>query len=360
MGAHPDPTDLAALRAAIDALDARIVDLLNQRAQLARQVGALKEASSAPVFRPEREAQVLRAVATRSAGPLDAAALGAIYREIMSACRALEARMVIAFLGPRGTFSEQAVRAQFGSSVDGLPCTTIDDIFRAVETGQAGFGVVPVENSTEGTINRTLDLMLQSPLKITGEVSLRIEHHLLARGTTLDGVTRVAAHPQALAQCHSWLTRNVPGLERVAAASNAEAARQAQADPTLAAIAGELAREEYGLNAVAHQIQDDPQNTTRFAVLAATDAAPSGRDHTSLILSVPNRAGAVHDLLAPLKEHGVSMTRFESRPARTGIWTYYFYIDIEGHRSEAKVATALAALEKSAGYFKLLGSYPVV
>ncbi|MGA2552034.1 MAG: prephenate dehydratase [Burkholderiaceae bacterium] len=355
---NTDP-DLARLRAEIDALDAQILTLLNRRAGIALEVGAAKEHTGAPVFRPEREAQVLRGLCEKNTGPLPSGAVQNIYREIISACRALEKTLVVAYLGPAGTFSEQAVLRQFGQAVEPQPCESIDDIFRAVETGQADFGVVPVENSTEGAINRTLDLFLQTPLKITGEVALRIEHHLLTLSGTVEGVTKIYAHAQALAQCNQWLNRHHPRIDRVACASNGEAARLASGDPGVAAVAGALAAQRYGLKKAAEHIQDDPQNTTRFAVIGQGDAQPSGRDHTSLILSVPNRAGAVHDMLSPLKEHGVSMTRFESRPARTGIWLYYFYIDIEGHRADARTAAALDALRDSAGFFKLLGSYPV-
>jgi chorismate mutase/prephenate dehydratase len=333
--------------------------LLNDRARVAQQVGEAKHRTGAPVFRPERESQVLRALAEANTGPLPNPAIESIYREVMSACRALERVLVVAYLGPEGTFSEQAVLRQFGQAVERSACQSIDEIFRRVETGQADFGVVPVENSTEGAINRTLDLLLQTPLQICGEVALRIEHQLLSQSGRREDCTRVLAHAQALAQCTQWLNTHVPTLPRVPCASNGEAARIAAEDPGTAAIAGVLAAKRYGLAPIAEQIQDDPQNTTRFAVLGQHDAQASGRDHTSLILSVTNKAGAVHDMLAPLKEHGVSMTRIESRPARTGIWTYYFYIDLEGHRSEANLAAALAALRASTGFFKMLGSYPV-
>jgi chorismate mutase/prephenate dehydratase len=354
-----DQPDLQGLRGQIDAIDRQVLELLSERARIAQEVGAAKVRLHAPVFRPEREAQVLRGLAALNQGPLPARAIESIYREIMSACRALERELIVAYLGPEGTYSEQAVLRQFGRTVQTAACQSIDEIFRQVETGQADFGVVPVENSTEGAINRTLDLFLQTPLQITGEVALRIEHHLLSQTGTLAGVTRICAHPQALAQCQQWLTAHHPDLPRVPQASNGEAARMAAADPEVAAIAGILAAQRYDLKSVAEQIQDDPQNTTRFAILGQSDALPSGRDHTSLILSVTNKAGAVHDMLTPLKEHGVSMTRFESRPARTGIWTYYFYVDLEGHRNEPHLAAALAALRDSTGFFKMLGSYPV-
>lgn len=351
--------ELAALRGEIDALDARILDLLNQRATIALKVGMEKHKNNAPIFRPEREAQVLALLDASNQGPLRAEHLRAIYREVMSACRDLERRVTVAFLGPSGTFSEQAVMARFGSSVDGLACANIAGIFRAVESHQADFGVVPLENSSEGAIGQTLDLLLNSPLLLTAEVALRIEHHLLTKSGSLEGVKKVCAHPQALGQCTQWLQAHAPTLELIAASSNGEAARLASEDATLAAIAGEHAARVYGLTAAASQIQDDANNTTRFGVLGRHKSQSSGRDRTSLALSVDHRAGAVVDMLAPLKAHGVSMTRFESRPARTGDWTYYFFIDVEGHEDDAHVASALSDLRAASGFFKILGAYPV-
>jgi chorismate mutase / prephenate dehydratase len=351
--------ELAELRRQIDALDVQIVALLNQRAAIAKRVGEEKDKSGAPVFRPEREAQVMKALSAQNSGPLKDAHIGAIYREVMSACRDLERTSVVAFLGPEGTFSEQAVAARFGSSVKGLPVASIAEIFRSVESRQADFGVVPLENSTEGAISQTLDLLLLTPLNLCAEVALRIEHQLLTTSGSLAGVTRVAAHPQALAQCAGWLAAHAPTLTQTPVSSNAEAARQAAGDATLAAIAGAPAALAYGLRPVATQIQDDPQNTTRFGVIGWIQTEPSGHDRTSLALSVTNRAGAVYDMLAPLKAHGVSMTRFESRPARTGNWTYYFFIDIAGHANEPNVLEALADLKAIAGFYKVLGAYPV-
>ena len=350
--------ELAALRVEIDELDGRIVELLNQRAAVALRVGAEKHKSNAPIFRPEREAQVLALLDANNKGPLRGEHLRAIYREVMSACRDLERRVSVAFLGPIGTFSEQAVIARFGSSVEGLACANIAGIFRAVEARQADFGVVPLENSSEGAIGQTLDLLLNSPLLLTAEVALRVEHHLLTKNGSLDGVTRVCAHPQALGQCAQWLQVHAPNLELVAASSNGEAARLAAQDSAIAAIAGEHAARIYGLVAAARQIQDDANNTTRFGVIGWHKSKSSGHDRTSLALSVDHRAGAVVEMLVPLKAHGVSMTRFESRPARTGDWTYYFFIDIEGHEEDQHVASALRDLRAASGFFKILGAYP--
>ena len=350
---------LKPLREQIDAIDAQILDLLSRRARIAQEVGHVKAETKAPVFRPEREAQVLRGVAERNPGPLKAAEVQTIFREIMSACRSLEKRVTVAYLGPAGTFSEQAVYQQFGSAVDGLPCISIDEVFRATEAGTADFGVVPVENSSEGAVNRTLDLLLGTTTIISGEVSIAVHHSLMTKTGSMDGVTVVCAHSQALAQCQVWLNQHYPNIERRAVASNAEAAVLASKDATVAAIASEMAGEQYHLGVVQAHIQDDPNNRTRFSVIGHLQTTPSGEDRTSLVLSVPNKAGAVYKLLAPLAKHGVSMTRFESRPARIGTWDYYFYVDIEGHVHDTAVANALHELKDNAAFFKVLGSYPL-
>ncbi|CAN7514126.1 prephenate dehydratase [Massilia sp. LjRoot122] len=349
---------LLPLREQIDAIDAQILDLLSRRGQIAQQVGHVKAETNAPVFRPEREAQVLRGVAERNPGPLKDRDVQTIFREIMSSCRALEKRVTVAYLGPSGTFSEQAVYQQFGTAIETLPCVSIDEVFRATEAGTADFGVVPVENSSEGAINRTLDLMLATTTVISGEISIPVHHSLMTKTGSMDGVRVVCAHSQALAQCQVWLNLHHPGVERRAVASNAEAAILASQDPSVAAIASEMAGEQYQLGVVQAHIQDDPHNRTRFAVIGSLETGPSGRDHTSIVLAVPNKAGAVYNLLAPLAKHGVSMTRFESRPARIGTWEYYFYVDIEGHVRDAAVARALGELKDNAAFFKVLGSYP--
>jgi chorismate mutase/prephenate dehydratase len=315
----------------------------------------------APVLRTEREAEVVRKVAAASRGPLAATALANVFREIMSACRALERPLTVAFLGPAGTFSETAMHRQFGTSVNGLPCATLDEVFRATEAGSAEVGIVPLENSTEGAVSRTLDLLLATPLNLMAELTLTVDHNLLTRGGTMDGVQLICAHSQALAQCAGWLAQHYPAIERRAVSSNAEGARLASEDAMIAAIAGDRAAVRYQLSSVATHIQDDPNNRTRFAVLGRQATRPSqlpGRDKTSLILSVPNKAGAVFQMLEPLARHGVSMSRFESRPARVGTWEYYFYVDVEGHQADPKVATALAELQQACAFYKCLGSYP--
>jgi chorismate mutase/prephenate dehydratase len=363
--AGPDSArpDLASLRAGIDALDRDLLSLLNRRAELALQVGHLKKHEGSPVFRPEREAQVIDGLKAVNPGPLATDSVAPIWREIMSACRALETPLRVAYLGPAGTFSELAALAYFGSSIVRVPCVSIDEVFRATSGGAADFGVVPVENSTEGVVARSLDLFLNTPLSIVGETSLYVRHNLLRKVEGFDGLKAVCAHPQALAQCHAWLNDHLPQVDRRPVASNAEGARLASLDATLAAIASERAASEYGLHTLAPAIQDDPHNRTRFAVVALPEHHPqpraSGHDCTSLVVSVPNRPGAVHDMLVPLKAHGVSMTRFESRPARSGQWEYYFYIDIDGHPEQPQVAQALQELRAACAFYKLLGTYPL-
>ena len=353
---------LPELRAQIDALDLELLALLNQRAGLAGAVGAIKRLEGSPVFRPEREVEIIGRLQAGNPGPIGSAGVAVIWREIMSACRALEAAQRVAYLGPAGTFSEQAALQYFGAGIERMPCVSIDEVFRATAAGSAEFGVVPVENSNEGVISRSLDLLLNSPLHIVGETSLLVRHNLLRLRPVLNDIEVVYGHPQALAQCQDWLTTHLPDAERQGASSNAEGARLAATNPAWAAIASERAGSEFGLHVASHAIQDDTFNRTRFAVicLPQTLSTPpaTGKDCVSLIVSVPNRPGAVHDLLVPLKTHGVSMTRFESRPARSGQWEYYFYIDLQGHPSQPHVALALNELQGLCAFYKVLGSYP--
>jgi chorismate mutase/prephenate dehydratase len=355
---HDHDREIARHREAIDALDRAILEHLSERARHAQAIGELKAGTSAPVYRPEREAQILARVAADNPGPLPEEAVTRVFRQIMAACLALEHRLSIAYLGPPGTFSQAAVVKQFGPFVDPAPFASIDDVFRAAESGNANYGVVPVENSTEGTVGRTLDLMCTTPLSICAEINLRVRQNLLSNAPSLAAITRVYSHAQSLAQCVHWLAGQLPGVARVAVASNAEAARLAAAEPGAAAIAGEMAASVYGLGVLAPHIEDEPNNTTRFWVLGQQEPAPSGRDKTSLVMSAPNRPGAVHHLLEPFARNGVSMTRLESRPARTGLWEYLFYVDLAGHRLDATVSRALAELAERAPFLKLLGSYP--
>jgi len=350
------PDGIDKLRQQIDALDDELLALVNKRATLAQKIGELK--GGTPAYRPERESQILGRVAKTNSGALSADARVAIFREIISACRAVEQPLRVAYLGPTGTFSEMAVLEQFGRSVEAIACASIDEAFRAAETGGAQFAVVPMENSTEGAIGRSLDLLLTTRLKICAEVVLRVRQNLMRKGKGLKGVKRVYSHQQSLAQCQKWLAQNLPGAERIAVASNAEAARLAAKEKAAGAIGPKLAAERYGLDVIAADIEDEPNNRTRFVVLGELEPAPSGRDATSLVMSAPNRPGAVHALLEPLARHGVSMSRLESRPTRVGKWEYYFHVDLVGHRDDAPVAAALAELEKLAPFLKILGSYP--
>lgn len=344
----------------IDELDRKILQLLNKRAQAALEIGKIKEGidEDDSILKPEREAQVIAHLQSINTGPITSDSIAAVWSEVISACRGLERQLRVAFLGPQGSFSEQAALAHFGHFVTAVPCDNFDEIFRLVEVGEADLGMVPVENSTEGAINRTLDLLLNSSVKVLGERSLAIHHNLLAKSTDMSGVQRIMAHPQALAQCQQWLAQHYPNIPLDAASSNAEAARIAADDPTVAAIAGKKAAELWGLEVVHASIQDDPQNRTRFLAIGNLESLPSGNDKTSVILAVPNRAGAVHEMLAPFAQHGVSMTRLESRPARTGQWEYYFYIDLLGHKDDAAVQAAFAQLKEQVAFFKVLGSYP--
>lgn len=355
---------IAELRNAIDALDQDLLQLLNQRATLANAIGDIKRQEGSQVYRPEREAQVIHKLQAANQGPLRADSVANIWREVMSACRALEEPHRVAYLGPAGTFSEQAAEAFFGVSIEHVPCASFDEVFEATASGRAAFGVVPVENSTEGVVTRSLDLFLTSPVHIIGEVSLMIRHNLLRKEHGLQGIQTVYAHPQALAQCQNWLNTHLPQAERQAVASNAEGARLAAADPACAAIASLRAGSRFGLHAVAPSIQDEAYNRTRFAIICLPHKQQmpeaSGNDCTSLVVSVVNRPGALYDMLEPIKRHGVSMTRFESRPARNGQqWEYFFYIDLQGHISDPKVQAALNDLRPICAFYKVLGAYAV-
>lgn len=361
--------ELDRLRGEIDRIDGELLERLNQRAQFARAIGTLKVGQA---YRPEREAQVLRRIKEWNPGPLGDETVACLFREIMSACLALERPITVAYLGPAGTFSESAAMKHFGLAAVTVPQSSIDEVYRAVESGAADFGVVPVENSTEGAVGRSLDLMPQTPAKVCGEVLIRIHHHLMAspatlrdhvmaRGPVADlaAIRRIYSHSQSLAQCHEWLNNNAPNAERMAVASNAEAARRAAEEPGSAAVAGDRAAEHYQLDILASNIEDEPNNTTRFLILGDYEPRPSGSDRTSLVLSARNRAGAVYEMLTPFATRGVSMSRFESRPSRVALWEYLFFVDIEGHRDDANVAAALEEVGRIAGYLKVLGSYPI-
>ena len=366
MSGTGDDDRLAGIRRQIDAIDEQLQALISDRARLALEVGATKYPGPVGLtggprdyYRPEREAEILRLAVARNQGPLKDEEIVRLFREIMSACLAQQEPMKVAFLGPEGTFSQAAVLKQFGHSVRTLAVPSIEEVFHDVETGVADFGVVPVENSTEGTVGATLDMLVNTPLHISGEVELRIRQHLLGRMTDLGAVAKVYSHQQSLAQCRAWLDQRLPGVERVAVASNATAARLAAEEEGAAAIAGDTASEVYGLGILMQNIEDRPDNTTRFLVIGRERPGPSGRDKTSLLLSSRHHAGALQELLHPLSRHGVSMTRIESRPSRRRKWDYVFFVAIEGDYAAAEVAAALAELEQAAAWLRVLGAYPV-
>jgi len=366
--------ELSRIRAEIDRIDLQLQQLLNQRAGCAQRVAEVKKAELAaaatPVgagtegtassfYRPEREAQVLRNVMLRNSGPLPAGEVAHIFREIMSACLALERPLTVAFLGPEGTFTQAAALKHFGYAVVSNPLPTIDAVFEAVESGEANYGVVPVENSTEGMVTHTLDNFIKASLKICGEVELPIRLHLLgAPGCRVETVRCICAHQQALAQCRGWLDKHWPGVEQRATLSNGEAARLAAADPSLAAVAGDMARESYGLLNLAANIQDYADNSTRFLIIGRESVRPSGRDKTSIIVSTRNRPGALFRLLEPFQREELMLTRIDTRPSRSETWAYLFFIEFEGHQEEPKIAAVLRELEEQTVMLKILGSYP--
>jgi len=365
-----DDRDLEQVRADIDAIDREIQELIGRRARCAQRVAEIKladilaarergEEVEVVYYRPEREAQVLQGIIDRDSGPLDGASVAHIFREIMSACLALEKPLQVAYLGPEGTFTQAASVKHFGHAAICVPQATIDAVFAQVESGECNYGVVPVENSTEGMVSHTLDNFMDSPLKISGEVELGIAHHLLvAPHTGAADITRICAHQQALAQCRNWLDSHWPDVEREAVSSNGEAARIAAATPGVAAVAGDMAAEQYHLVKLAEHIEDFADNTTRFLVIGREEVPPSGRDKTSIIVSSRNRPGALFDLLEPFRRGGISLTRIDTRPSRTEKWAYVFFIEFEGHLQDEKIAAIVSELEEQSILLKPLGSYP--
>ncbi len=353
-------TPLSQLRDTIDALDTQILTLINQRAQCAVEVAKTKlaEGEQGTFYRPDREALVLRRIQELNQGPLADTTVVRFFREIMSACLALEKPLEVAFLGPEGTFTQQAAFKHFGHAVNTVPVTTISDIFNVVEKGECQFGIVPVENSTEGVINFTLDRLLSSHLKICGEVEIRVEQNLLGLATSLTEISAVYSHQQSLAQCRQWLDVNLPNAQRFAVNSNAEAARLVANDKSLAAIAGTLAAQTYAVPIMQKNIEDIANNTTRFIIIGQQRPISTGKDKTSLVISTGNKPGALHCALAPFAECNVDMVSIESRPSQQGLWDYVFFIDIHGHQDDARVAQALASLADKVTMLKVLGSYP--
>ena len=358
-----DKAALAEIRKRINSIDEQIQSLINDRAKIAQQVGVAKGdlASAVDYYRPEREAEVLRNVLERNKGPMRDEEMLRLFREIMSACLAQQEPLKIGFLGPEGTFTQTAVYKHFGHSVRALPFHTIDEVFQEVESGAADFGVVPIENSTEGSVNNTLDMFLTSPLKISGEIELKIEQHLMSKFKGLENIERICAHEQSLAQCRGWIREHLPHIELIGMSSNAAGARRARDEDGTAAIGPEVAADVYELNIMVNNIEDRADNATRFLVVGRQLLAPSGDDKSTILVSTRDTAGGagvLHHLLQPLAEYGVSMTRIESRPSQRRKWDYVFFIDIEGHAADSPVADALAALEKTSSLFKVLGAYP--
>lgn len=352
---------LQQLREQIDSLDANIQEMISARARCAQQVAEVKKAEDPDVvfYRPEREAQVLRAVMERNQGPLDNEEMARLFREIMSACLALEQPVRVAYLGPEGTFTQAAAIKHFGHSCVSIPMAAIDEVFREVAAGAVNYGVVPVENSTEGVINHTLDNFMDSSVHICGEVELRIHHHLLVSDVTkVENITRIYSHAQSLAQCRKWLDSHFPKAERVAVSSNAEAAKRIQGEWNAAAIAGDMAAELYGLTKLSEKIEDMPDNSTRFLIIGTQAVPVSGDDKTSVIVAVRNKPGALYNLLAPFHRNDIDLTRVETRPSRNGAWSYVFFIDFIGHADEPKISEVLAEIASQAADVRVLGSYP--
>ena len=348
------------LRAKIDEIDSSLLELISRRARTATEIARVKNEQSENngFYRPEREAQVLRKIIDRNPGPLSEEEMARLFREIMSACLALEQTLDIAYLGPEGTFTQAAALKHFGHSVKTTAMGSIDQVFREVESGACQYGVVPVENSIEGVVNHTLDMLVNSSLMICGEVELRIHHHLLSNEESIEKITKVYSHQQSFAQCRAWLDTHLLKAERVSLTSNAEAARLAAGEENAAAIAGESAAELYKLSVLMKNIENEADNTTRFLVLGQHETLPSDNDKTSLLFTAANKPGALQEMLACFSDNGVSLTRIESRPSRKGMWEYIFFVDIEGHAKEATVALALDKLNGRASMLKLLGSYP--
>jgi chorismate mutase/prephenate dehydratase len=350
--------DLADWRTRINDLDNQILNLLNQRAEAALQIGHLKRRQGTPSYVPEREAEILRLLTARNAGPLTADNLAAIWREVLSACRALEGPLTVAYLGPQATFTHQAALGRFGAAVDFRPARTIVDSFDEVERGRAVFGVVPVENSTEGAVNVTLDRLIDSEAMICGEIYLEIAQHLLSRAADLSEVKRVLSHPQGLAQCRNWLAANLPDAATEETSSTAAAVEIAAGDPTVAGIAAELAGTLYGVPILRERIEDNRHNATRFLVIGRQAMGPSGRDKTSILFAMKNEPGSLHRILEPFVRAGLNLSKIESRPARSRAWEYVIFVDFEGHRDTPAVAAALREIEERTLYLRILGSYP--
>lgn len=349
--------ELKKLRNQVDVLDSKILQLLNQRAELVKKIGKIKSLRNKQFYAPEREKEILSRIMKNNQGPLPTEAAKEIFSEILHACRSLEKKLKIAYLGPEATFTHQAAIKNFGKSADYISTKSISDVFAEVEKGRADYGVVPIENSTEGVINYTLDMFIESDLKICAETLLEISHYLLSKTGDLKKIKRIYSHLQAFAQCRNWLEDHLPNAELVETASTASAAQKVKKEPNAGAIASDLAAELYGLRIVASRIEDRSDNFTRFLVISKNFPPPSGRDKTSILFSIKDRVGALHDMLVPFKKHRINLTKIESRPTKKKAWEYIFFVDFVGHIVEDKVKKALAELEEQCLYLKILGSY---
>ena len=348
--------DLNKLRDDIDKIDTKLLDLISKRALIAQEVGKLK--NDGVIYRPEREAQVFSRLLNSNQGPLSNESITNIFKSVISNCRALEKKLSVSFLGPLGTFSEEATIRQFGENIETIPTDSIDQVFNHVQSGIAHYGVVPVENSTEGAISRTLDLLLTKDLKICGEIILPVHHFFLSKNSKLKGIKTIYAHGQSLAQCHDWLMNNAPDIKKVSVMSNAEGAKIASKEKNTAAIASSRAADLFNLTTLFENIEDEQSNSTRFLVLSSQNVKPSNNDKTSIVVATKNKPGAIAELVAPFAKNKVSMTKLESRPAKIGMWEYVFFIDIEGHQTNKSVKAALSIIESKASFMKILGSYP--
>ncbi len=347
-----------ALRKKIDHVDEKIVGLLNERASLALKIGHAKSEGNEEIYVPGREKQIFQRISTLNRGPLSTEAVRVIYREVLSASRALEAALKIAYFGPEGTFTHMAAREKFGSSAAFVPAPSIADVFQEVGQRRAAYGVVPVENSTEGVVTNTLDMLVEADVKICAEISLDIHLYLLSRSGLAGDILRIVSHPQPLAQCRRWLASHFPQTAVAAVASTAQAAQMAVEDKSVAAIASEVAKEYYGLNVVEANIEDQATNITRFLVIGNQEPKPSGEDKTSIVFSVKDEVGILHRMLEPFATGRINLTKIESRPLKQKPWEYLFFLDIEGHQQESRIQKALRKLEKSCVFIKVLGSYP--
>ena len=350
------------VRTEIDSIDDKILKLLNDRAEASKKIGKIKQKEGQGIYAPHREKEVLERLKAINKGPLTPAAIEAIYREVMSSSISLEKEVRIAYLGPESTFTHQAAQKKFGASVQYFPCSSISDVFAEVERGRSDYGVVPVENSTEGAVSYTLDMFIESSLKICAELYLPINHNLLSNAASIKKINQIYSIPQALAQCRLWLESNLPGAKLMPTSSTADAARYVAEHPQfkneIACIASSLAAKEYRLKIMAPSIEDTANNTTRFIVISRTEAKLTGKDRTSLVFAVKDRVGALHDILSYFQKANINLTKIESRPSKKKIWSYFFFVDFEGHARDPRIEQSLLNLEKHCTLFKILGSYP--